>query len=129
MSQKLGRALLIGLAFIVISILVLGLIITTFAYFEWFSIGVLDKLIYFTFVMVLFLGTAIVAKSVQEKGWLIGIIMSTLMIILTLLFNTIGIDAGLSFKFVIRCVIILVICITAGMVGVNLPDFGKKKTN
>ena len=67
MTQKLGRALLHGLAFIVISILILGLLITTFAYFEWFSIGILEKLIYVAFVAIFFLGTAIVAKHVSEK--------------------------------------------------------------
>ncbi|MTL91599.1 TIGR04086 family membrane protein, partial [Turicibacter sanguinis] len=46
MTQKLGRALLYGLSFIVISILILGLLITTFAYFEWLSVGALEKLIY-----------------------------------------------------------------------------------
>lgn len=127
MTQNLGRAFLVGLAFIVISILVLGLIITTFAYFEWFSMGMIDKLIYFAFVLVLFIGTVLVAKIVQEKGWLIGLVMSAIFIFLTLLYYWIGVDAPLSFKFFIRCVITLVICMAGGMVGVNLPKADNKK--
>ncbi|HAX73707.1 MAG TPA: TIGR04086 family membrane protein [Firmicutes bacterium] len=122
MSQNLGKAVLIGLAFIVSSILILGLIITMFAYFEWFSIGVIEKLVYMTFVLSLFLGTSISAKIVSEKGWLIGLMMGGLFVILTALFYTIGVDAGLTFKVLIRCLIALVICLTGGMVGVNLPS-------
>ena len=43
MSEKLGKALLNGIAFIVISILILGLLITTFAYFEWISVRCLKN--------------------------------------------------------------------------------------
>ena len=120
MTQKLGRALLYGLSFIVISILILGLLITTFAYFEWLSVGALEKLIYASYVAIFFIGSAVVAKQVAEKGWLIG-----LMIILSLLYYLIGVESPLSFKFAIRCVITLVICVTGGMIGVNLP--GTKK--
>lgn len=125
MTQKLGRALLHGLAFIVISILILGLLITTFAYFEWFSIGILEKLIYAAFVAIFFIGTAIVAKHVAEKGWLIGLLMAAIVIVMSLLYYFIGIDSPLTFKFTIRCIITVVICVTGGMIGVNLPG-GKK---
>ena len=124
MTQKLGRALLQGLAFIVISILILGLLITTFAYFEWFSISILEKLIYASFVAVFFIGTTIIAKKVGEKGWLIGVLVAAVVILLSLMYQLIGIDSSLTFKFAIRCVITLVICLAGGMIGVNLP--GKK---
>ena len=113
MTQKLGRALLYGLSFIVISILILGLLITTFAYFEWLSVGALEKLIYASYVAIFFIGSAVVAKQVAT------------MIILSLLYYLIGVESPLSFKFAIRCVITLVICVTGGMIGVNLP--GTKK--
>lgn len=125
MTQKLGRALLYGLSFIVISILILGLLITTFAYFEWLSVGALEKLIYASYVAIFFIGSAVVAKQVAEKGWLIGLIIAATMIILSLLYYLIGVESPLSFKFAIRCVITLVICVTGGMIGVNLP--GTKK--
>lgn len=122
MSEKLGKALLHGIAFIVISILILGLLITTFAYFEWISVGVLEKLIYASFVAIFFIGTAIISKNFAQKGWLIGIGVATVVVLLSLLFYTIGIDTSLTFKFFIRSLITFIVCITGGMIGVNLPS-------
>lgn len=122
MSEKLGKALLHGIAFIVISILILGLLITTFAYFEWISVGMLNKLIYASFVAVFFIGTALISKKFAQKGWLIGIGVATVMVLLSLLFYTIGVEAPLTFKFFIRSLITFVVCITGGMIGVNLPS-------
>ena len=99
MSEKLGKALLHGIAFIVISILILGLLITTFAYFEWISVGVLDKLIYASFVAIFFIGTTLISKKFAQKGWLIGIGVATTMVLLSLMFYTIGIDSPLTLKF------------------------------
>lgn len=122
MSEKLGKALLHGIAFIVISILILGLLITTFAYFEWISVGVLDKLIYASFVAIFFIGTTLISKKFAQKGWLIGIGVATTMVLLSLMFYTIGIDSPLTLKFFIRSLITVVVCITGGMIGVNLPS-------
>lgn len=122
MSEKLGKALLHGIAFIVISILILGLLITTFAYFEWISVGVLEKLIYASFVAIFFLGTAIISKNFAQKGWLIGLGVASVVVLLSLLFYTIGLDTSLTFKFFIRSLITFIVCITGGMIGVNLPS-------
>lgn len=122
MSERLGKALLHGIAFIVISILILGLLITTLAYFEWISVGVLEKLIYGSFIATFFIGTAIISKGFAQKGWLIGMGVATVMVLLSMLFYTIGIDAPLTFKFVIRSIITAVVCVAGGMIGVNLPS-------
>ena len=122
MSEKLGKALLHGIAFIVISILILGLLITTFAYFEWISVGVLDKLIYASFVAIFLIGTTLISKKFAQKGWLIGIGVATTMVLLSLMFYTIGIDSPLTLKFFIRSLITFVVCITGAMIGVNLPS-------
>ena len=122
MSEKLGKALINGIAFIVISILILGLLITTFAYFEWISVGVLEKLIYPSFVVTFFIGTAIMSKHFAQKGWLIGIGVATTIVLLSWMFYAIGIDVPLTFKFFIRSLITFIICITGGMIGVNLPN-------
>ncbi|MDE5976964.1 MAG: TIGR04086 family membrane protein, partial [Turicibacter sp.] len=114
MSKKLGTALLHGSAFIVISILIFGLLITTFAYFEWISVSVLNKLIYVAFVAPFFVGTALISKKVEQKGWLVGICVATVIVLLSLLFYTIGIEAPLTFKFFVRSLITFIICITGG---------------
>ncbi len=121
MSEKLGKALLDGLAFIVISILIFGLLITTIAYFGWVSVGLLGNIIYAAFVITFFTGTAIISKKFAEKGWLIGICVASVMVLLSLLFYTIGVDAPLNLQFYIRSIITFVICIAGGMIGVNLP--------
>lgn len=122
MSERLGKAVLHGIAFIVISILILGLLITTLAYFEWISVGVLEKLIYGSFIVTFFIGTAIISKGFAQKGWLIGVAMATIMVLLSTLFYTIGIDAPLTLKFAIRSIITIVVCVAGGMIGVNLPS-------
>ena len=86
MSEKLGKALISGIAF--------------------------------TF----FIGTAVMSKNFDQKGWLIGIGVATTIVLLSWMFYTIGIDVPLTFKFVIRSLITFVICITGGMIGVNLPN-------
>jgi len=126
MSEKISRAALSGLSFIGISGLTLALIITTFAYFEILSPAVVGKLVYASFVIIFFMGTSIVAKHLGEKGWMVGFVMALGLIILNLLYYTIGVEASLNFTFLIRCSIILVICMAGGMIGVNLP--GEKST-
>jgi len=76
-------------------------------------------------VVIFFLGTSIVAKHIGEKGWMIGSSMALILIVLNLLYYTIGLETSLNSKFLIRCIIILFICMTGGMIGVNLP--GRKK--
>jgi|GEM_PF-1685848 len=120
MSQKLSQGLISGFSFIGISIPTLALIITIFTYLEIFSTSTVSKLIYASFVVIFFLGTVIIAKHFGKKGWLIGLIIATMLIVLKLLYYTIGLESSLSFKFLIRCCITLVICLTGGMVGVNL---------
>ena len=48
--------------------------------------------------------------------------VATVMVLLSMLFYTIGIDAPLTFKFVIRSIITVVVCVAGGMIGVNLPS-------
>ena len=126
MTQKIGHALLASFSFISISILTLAIIITLFAYFEILQTSTISKLLYIAFVMIFFIGTLIVAKHVGEKGWLVGLAMTGILVLLNLLYHTIGIEASLNFRFLVRCFITLIICLTGGMIGVNLPKMRAK---
>ncbi len=121
MSQKLGRALLYGFGFTLFSILILSLIITSIAYFEWVSVSVIEKIIYVCSMGIFFLSAMITAKIIATKGWMVGGLFGLLLVVCTALYQLIGLDASLTLEFLIRGLIVLVVSVSGGMIGVNLP--------
>ncbi len=121
MSQKLGRALLYGFGFTLFSILILSLIITSIAYFEWVSVSVIEKIIYVCSMGIFFLSAMITAKIIATKGWMVGGLFGLLLVVCTALYQLIGLDASLTLEFLIRGLIVLVDSVSGGMIGVNLP--------
>ena len=122
MTQKLGKSLLYAFILTLISICIFSLIITTLAYFEVVSIDLIEKMIYFSYMIIFFFSAMFAAKIMQSKGWLVGGIFALTLIFLSALYHLIGVEHGLNTAYFIRSLLILVLCTAGGMLGVNLPQ-------
>ena len=120
MQEKLGKATLNGFTFFGISIPLLALIITIFAYFEVFSNATISKLLFGAFVIIFFLGTSTIAKKVGQRGWMVGLTLGGGMVLLNLMFVSIGLEGSLDLQFLVRSAITMMVTLTGGMIGVNL---------
>ncbi|MDD4282800.1 MAG: TIGR04086 family membrane protein, partial [Bacilli bacterium] len=77
---------------ILITILVLTLIITTFNYFNLISYKVVSILKIIIPVIAFIIGGFIIGKRSVSKGWLAGLKLGLIFIIVLLLFNTLGLN-------------------------------------
>ena len=126
MTKKIGQALLYAFGFTIISIIILGLIITSLAYFELVSVNMIGNIIYVCSMCCFFFSALIAAKTINTRGWMLGGLVGLIFITLTALYRLIGVEHALTTAFYIRSLCILVICMAGGMIGVNLPSKSSK---
>ena len=120
MTDKLGKALLSGFSFVAISVPIASLIITTFAYFELISQGIITNLLYGAFITIFFFTSIRAAKQIGQKGWAVGAAIALGLTFLNLMYTLIGVEAAPDLRFLVRTAITVITCITGGMIGVNL---------
>jgi len=120
MTEKLGKALLSGFSFVGISVPIAALIITALAYFELLSQGLLSNLLFGSFIVIFFFASLRTAKNIGQKGWAVGSVIATCLTVLNLMYTLIGVEATLDLRFLVRTAITAVVCVTGGMIGVNL---------
>lgn len=120
MTEKLGKAILSGVKVVGISVPIVSLIITTLAYFELLSHGVLTNLLFGSFIAIFFFASLKTSQQFGQKGWAVGASIALALTVLNLIYTFIGIEATPDFRFLVRTAITAVVCITGGMIGVNL---------
>jgi len=120
MTEKLGKAILSGFSFVGISVPIASLIITTAAYFELISQGLLSNLLFGSFIVIFFFTALRTSRQIGKKGWAVGAAIATGLTVLNLMYTFIGIERTPDLHFLIRTAISFVVCITGGMIGVNL---------
>lgn len=113
--KKLGKSLLYSL----ISFFFLTFILTLFNYvgfIKFKAVSIIEIIILF---LSIFIGSFIMGKSSNKKGWLEGIKFALIIIAIIFLFNFLGFD---SFKVqnLLYYVIIMSSSILGSMIGINL---------
>ena len=111
-----GKSLLISL----ISILVLTFIITLFNYINIISLSVVNIFSYIIPFISFFIGAFILGKKSLNKGWLEGIKLGLICLIILFIFNFLAFSEGYTLSNLILYVIVLISNILGAMIGINM---------
>lgn len=111
----------IGISFIYIISFLLGLtfISTLFNYINLFSNTFINILKVIIPVVSLFVGGFIIGKRTGKKGWLEGIKLSLIFLLILTIFNYLALDTSFSLKTLIYYLILIVSTTFGSMIGVN----------
>lgn len=111
----------ISIAFIYIISFLLGLtlISTLFNYINLFGNTFMNILKVIIPVVSLFIGGFIIGKRTGKKGWLEGIKLGLIFIIILTIFNLLLLDTSFSLKIFIYYLILIISTMFGSMIGVN----------
>ncbi len=109
----------ISLLYIIGIILVATMIISIFNYFNVINGKALTVSKILICVISLFTGGFIIGKKATKKGWLEGLKLSTIFLILLVLFNYLGLRNTPQIKNVIYYLIMIASCIFGSIIGIN----------
>lgn len=113
--KNLGVALL----FIVSFILGLTFIGTLLNYIGLFNNTVIKIVKVIIPVLSMFVGGFIIGKKQGKKGWLEGLKLSLIFLVILTLFNYLGLNSKFSLKSVIYYIILIISTIFGSIIGVN----------
>lgn len=116
--KKYGEAFL--LVFIFLGFF--SMLLTLLGYFNITSSKITEYLILFLTMVSLFIGGFFLGKKCEQKGWLEGIKIGSMVIFLFFLISYLGFDQGLNVKVCIYYLILLVSSILGSMIGINKKE-------
>lgn len=104
---------------ILITILVLTLIITTFNYFNLIGSKIVSILKIIIPILAFMIGGYIIGKRSLSKGWLAGLKLGLMFLIILILFNILGLNHKFKFFDLIYYLILLGSSMFGSMIGIN----------
>lgn len=113
--KKVGIALL----YIIGIIMVATMLITIFNYFNIITGTILSISKIIICVISLFVGGFVIGRKSSKKGWLEGLKLSLIFLILLMLFNYLGLGKTPQLKNLIYYLIIIISCIFGSIIGIN----------
>ena len=118
--MKLLKNIGISLLYIIGIILISTFILSIFNYFNIISGTTLSVFKILICIISLFIGGLVIGKSSSKKGWLEGLKLSLVYLLLLLIFNYLAFNSILSIKNIIYYIIIIISCIFGSIIGINL---------
>lgn len=109
----------ISLLFIISFILVLTFIGTLFNYIGLFNNTVIKIVKVIIPILSMFIGGFVIGKRQGKNGWLEGLKLSLIFLVILTLFNYLGLNASFSLKSWIYYIILIVSTIFGSILGVN----------
>lgn len=113
------KNLSISLAFIIIFILGLTFIGTLFNYIGLFNKTFIKIIKIIIPIISMFIGGFIFGKKQGKNGWLEGLKLSLIFVIMLSLFNYLGLNSNLTIKLIIYYIILIISTILGSIIGVN----------
>lgn len=111
--KKLGKALIYVLSTLLIGTLIITLLNYIFG-------GTFFKIIKLIVpILSTLIGGYIIGKESKKKGWLEGLKLSLIIIIIFALFNYLGLHNNFNLKVIIYYLIITAFCIIGSMLGIS----------
>ncbi len=111
--KKLGKSLIYVLSTLLIGTLIITLLNYIFG-------GTFFKIIKLIVpILSTLIGGYIIGKESKKKGWLEGLKLSLIIIIIFALFNYLGLHNSFSLKVIIYYLIITAFCIIGSMLGIS----------
>ena len=109
----------ISLGFIIIFILGLTFIGTLFNYIGLFNNTIIKIVKVIIPILSMFIGGFIIGKKQGKNGWLEGLKLGLIFLIILTLFNYLGLNFSFSIKSIIYYTILLISTILGSIIGVN----------
>lgn len=111
----------IGISFIwILSILLsLTIILTVMSYFNIFGKKIITIFKITIPILSLFIGGIQIGKRSKKKGWLEGLKLSLIFIIILCLFNYLGLNKSFELKNILFYLILIISTIFGSMIGIN----------
>ena len=109
----------VSLLYIICIMLVLTFISTFFNYINLFNNSTMSILKIIIPVISMLVGGFIIGKKTGKNGWLEGLKLSLIFIIILTIFNYLGLDQKISLKTIIYYAILIISTIFGSIIGVN----------
>lgn len=114
-----------ALGFSILFLLVLTFIVTLLNYVGLFSLSLVKIFSYITPFLSFFIGGVILGKKSITKGWLEGLKLGLISIVILFCFNFLALNQGYTIANFILYIIVFLGCILGSMIGINM----KKEQN
>ena len=102
-----------------ISLLLLSILITILNYFNIMGTSTINYLKLLSIILSMFIGGLYIGKKSLNKGYLEGIKVGIISIIIFFIISYLGFDKGISFDNIIYYIIILASSILGSIIGIN----------
>jgi len=119
MTHKSMKSVIIGIIFALVGSLFASLIVTSLLYFEIVGVGTASKILYGTFVVILFIVSFVTARKIGSRGLFVGLGIAGVVVLFGAMYRFIGIETGVGLPFLIRSAITLLVATTGAVAGVN----------
>ena len=113
--KNIGKSLIYTFSIIIIS----TFLVTILNYFNIIGSKILAILKILIILISMFIGGYIIGKTSKQKGWLEGIKLSGIIIIILALFNYLGLSQKFSVTHLIYYLILIISCTLGSMIGIN----------
>lgn len=113
--KKLGISTLISIG----GILLFTLLLTIFSYLDWMGPKTIAVMKLIIPILSLFIGGFWTGKQSQQKGWLEGMKMGLLFLVVLTFFNLLGVQMNWEWKQLIYDGILLISASFGSMIGIN----------
>lgn len=113
-----------SILYIILTMLVLTFIITILSYFNIINDKFVSILKIIIPIVSLFIGGFFIGKNSDKKGWLEGLKLSLIFLILLLIFEYLALNKSFELKNILYYLIISISSIFGSMIGIN-----KRKNN
>ena len=113
--KNLGISILISLGMIV----VLTMLMTLFSYFDIFGKAFVSTMKIIIPILSFFIGGISLGKKSNQKGWLEGIKLGLILIIMILIFNYLALDWNFNLKNILYYLILMIGSIFGSMIGIS----------
>lgn len=113
--KNIGKSLLYIISIIIIS----TFLITILNYFNIIGTKTMAVLKILIILIAMFIGGYLIGKSSKQKGWLEGIKLSGIVIIILVLFKYLGLQDKFSINNLIYYLILIISCTLGSMIGIS----------
>ncbi len=105
--------------YIIAPLLILNIIITIFYYFNLINSNVNSYLKLLTMLISLFIGGIYIGSKATKKGWLEGIKIGAVIIVVLFIISYLAFDHGITLKTIIYYFLIMTSSMLGSMLGIN----------
>lgn len=113
--KNIGKSLLYIFSIIIIS----TFLITVLNYFNIIGTKIMAILKVLIILIAMFIGGYLIGKNSKQKGWLEGIKLSGIVIVILVLFKYLGLQDKFSIDHLIYYLILIISCTLGSMIGIN----------